>query len=165
MSKHLPREDTQPWYKQFWPWFLIALPGFVVVAGINMVFIAHEGADDLVVDEYYKEGLAINRRLEKKQRATDLGIVANLAITGDEVIVRTDGPVTAERLTLLLSHPLESNQDFQIVLVKSVPGEYRGRLSASVAERWHWALFDEGAQTWRLDGSITSDAFSAAGGG
>ena len=165
MNKHLPREDTQPWYKQFWPWFLIALPAFVVVAGINMVFIAHEGADDLVVDEYYKEGLAINRRLEKQQRASDLGIAANLAITGNEIVVNTTGPVTAERLTLLLSHPLESNQDFQIAVVQSVPGEYRGRLSAPVAERWHWALLEEGEAVWRLDGSITSDAFSAPGGG
>ncbi len=118
-----------------------------------------------MVDEYYKEGLAINRRLEKHQRASDLGIAANLAITGNEIVVSTTGPVTAERLTLLLSHPLESNQDFQIALVQSVPGEYRGRLSAPVAERWHWALLEEGEALWRLDGSITSDVFSAPGGG
>lgn len=165
MNKQLPIEDTQPWYRQFWPWFLIALPAFVVVAGINMVFIAHEGADDLVVDEYYKEGLAINRRLEKKQRAGELGITARLSVTGDEIIVRIEGPVEAERLTLLLSHPLESNRDFEIAVVQSTPGQYLGRLSAPVAQRWHWSLENQGEPTWRLDGSFTADAFSATGGG
>ena len=165
MSKHLPREDTQPWYKQFWPWFLISLPAFVVVAGINMVFIAHEGADDLVVDEYYKEGLAINRKLEKIQLAAELGISARVAIAGDEVVVSTEGPVTAERLDLLLSHPLESDRDFQVALVQSTPGHYRGRLSASVAPRWHWSILNTSDQPWRLDGSLTSDDISAPGGG
>ena len=60
MSNRLPREDTLPWYRQFWPWFLICLPGSVVVAALTTMYIAHKGADDLVVDEYYKEGLAIN---------------------------------------------------------------------------------------------------------
>ncbi|KAA1193374.1 FixH family protein [Pseudohalioglobus sediminis] len=165
MSNQFPREDTQPWYRQFWPWFLIALPAFVVVAGINMVFIAHEGADDLVVDEYYKDGLAINRKLEKKQRAEELGISADVALTSSDVVVTTRGPVQAEQLTLLLSHPLESNRDFEVALVQSTPGEYRGRLQYPVAERWHWTLIFEGEEAWRLDGSITRANLSAGHGG
>ena len=66
MTNHLPREDTEPWYRQFWPWFIIMLPASVVVAGLSTWYIAHRHADDLVVDEYYKSGLAINRQLEKK---------------------------------------------------------------------------------------------------
>ncbi len=165
MSNQFPREDTQPWYRQFWPWFLIALPAFVVVAGINMVFIAHEGADDLVVDEYYKNGLAINRKLEKKQRAEELGISADIALAGSDVVITTRGPVQAEQLTLLLSHPLESNRDFEVALVESTPGEYRGRLQSPVAERWHWTLIYEGEEAWRLDGSITRANLSAGHGG
>ena len=158
-----PQEDTQPWYRQFWPWFIMALPAFVVVAGINMVFIAHEGADDLVVDEYYKDGLAINRKLEKIQRASELGISATLSIAGESVVVNTSGPVASEQLMLLLSHPLESNRDFDVALVQSLPGEYRGRLIAPVAQRWHWALLYEGEQPWRLDGSISANDISGDG--
>ncbi len=165
MNKQLPREDTEAWYRQFWPWFLIALPAFVVIAGINMVFIAHEGADDLVADEYYKDGLAINRKLEKLQRASDLGISASLRVYADQVVVTTSGPVTAPQLTLLLSHPLESNQDITVSLVQSLPGEYRGRLTADVAERWHWALIDDSDMPWRLDGSLSAADISSADGG
>ena len=41
-----------PWYKQFWPWFLILLPGTAVVATLYTVVIANQYADDLVVDDY-----------------------------------------------------------------------------------------------------------------
>jgi hypothetical protein len=33
-------EDDKPWYKQFWPWFVFALPAIAVIAGITTVIIA-----------------------------------------------------------------------------------------------------------------------------
>jgi hypothetical protein len=128
-----------------------------------MVFIANEGADDLVVDEYYKDGLAINRKLEKLDRAQQLGITASLSISGSDIIVKPGGPVHAEQLKLTLSHPLESDRDFDIFINQSVPGEYRGRLPANVAPRWHWALQLPGDNGWRLDGSLTAADFASDG--
>jgi uncharacterized protein len=165
MNKHLPREDSKPWFRQFWPWFLIFLPGSVVVAGITTVVIANRGADDLVVDEYYKDGLAINRKLEKKERAEALGISASLQVTDTDILVTTNGPVDAQQLELLLSHPLEADQDFRVMLVQSVPGEYRGRLSAAIAPRWHWALVYQGESPWRLDGSLAASDILKPNGG
>ena len=40
-----PREDTKPWYRQFWPWFLIALPGSVVVASMVTIWLAASTSD------------------------------------------------------------------------------------------------------------------------
>ena len=97
--------------------------------------------------------------------AQALGISASLQVNDDHILVRTEGPVNAERLELLLSHPLESDRDFTVVLVQSLPGEYRGRLTAPVAERWQWALIDEGEQPWRLDGCITAADLSSGDGG
>lgn len=56
--------DTTSWYRQFWPWFLIALPGAVVVASLITVYIAVTHQDPLVDGNYYKHGLTINERLE-----------------------------------------------------------------------------------------------------
>ena len=165
MKAPFPGGDTQPWYRQFWPWFLILLPATVVVASLYTMYLASSGADDLVVDEYYKDGLAINRKLEKKDRASELGISATLRVEGQDVIVLTSGPVHDSRLQLQLSHPLESNRDFNVALMQSIPGEYRGRLSAEIAPRWHWALLSEGEQPWRLDGSVTASDLSANRGG
>ena len=163
MSNRLPREDTLPWYRQFWPWFLILLPASVVVAGLSTLYIANRHADDLVVDEYYKNGLAINRQLEKKQRAEAQGVSATLKLNGSEVVVSLTGNETAHQLQLVLSHPLESDRDFTTTLIRSAPGLYLGKLQQNVAPRWHWTLERPGEEGWRLDGSLETDNFSDAG--
>lgn len=163
MNRRLPVEDTVPWYQQFWPWVLILLPGTVVVAGLTTVFIANRHADDLVVDEYYKNGLAINRQLEKKQRAQELGISAQLRFDDAMVSALTTGPIATDELSLLMSHPLESDQDFGITLRRAEAGVYSARLPQAIAPRWHWTLEQEGEQSWRLDGSVlASDLGNAA---
>lgn len=81
MKATFPGGDTQPWYRQFWPWFLILLPASVVVASLYTMYLASSGADDLVVDEYYKDGLAINRQLEKSNAARRWGSAQNWLLT------------------------------------------------------------------------------------
>ena len=41
--------DTKPWYRQFWPWFIIALPASAVVASLYTVSLAVRTTDSLVV--------------------------------------------------------------------------------------------------------------------
>lgn len=154
MKATLPGGDTEPWYRQFWPWFLISLPASVVVAGLFTLYIANRGADDLVVDDYYKDGLAINRQLEKKQRSLDLGITASLQFSDNHVTVRMAGPVDAATLDLLLSHPLEADRDFSVNLARIAPGIYQAVLPAAIAPRWHWTLMSAQPDAWRLDGDI-----------
>ena len=68
--------DIEPWYKQFWPWFLMALPASAVIGGIITIVIAMTNPDGLVKDDYYKAGLGINRTLEREQQAATLGLSA-----------------------------------------------------------------------------------------
>lgn len=162
MSKRFPIEDTLPWYQQFWPWFIMALPASVVVAGLTTLYIANRYSDDLVVDEYYKNGLAINRQLEKKQRAAELGIGASLQLSAQSISVQMSGPMNVGSLRLFLSHPLESDQDFQITLKRVAEGTYQGVLPTPVAPRWHWILEPAGPDDWRLDGSVVVADFSSS---
>lgn len=162
MKAALPGGDSEPWFRQFWPWFLILLPASVVVASLITLYIANRGADDLVVDDYYKDGLAINRQLEKKQRSVELGIAASVGFTAQHVTVQLDGPVAAEALTLLLSHPLEADRDFSVTLARIAPGIYQSPLPAPVAPRWHWTLSLEQPDGWRLDGKIEPRDFGNA---
>ena len=59
MRSKKPEAPVEPWYRQGWPWFLIALPATAVVAGIATLVIAAKTFDGMVVDDYYKEGQAI----------------------------------------------------------------------------------------------------------
>ena len=163
MTARLPTYDTKPWYAQFWPWFLISLPATVVVAGFVTLYIANKHSDDLVANEPYKEGLAINRQLEKKLIAEQLGIEARFQFlgAGDEkrVEVQLSGAEEDEHLKLALSHPLEADRDFEIALQYSGSGRYIGKLAQDIAPRWHWTLVSTGPTPWRLDGSIEQSDF------
>ena len=85
MSKLIEnQEHIKPWYKQFWPWFIISLPASAVIAGLITVYIAFENADSLVADDYYKSGLAINNRIKQQQNAASKGLAAILRRMPDE---------------------------------------------------------------------------------
>lgn len=47
-------EGFEPWYRQFWPWFIIALPTAAVIASFVSLWLAVSHPDPLVVtdDEY-----------------------------------------------------------------------------------------------------------------
>jgi hypothetical protein len=163
MANRLPTYDTKPWYKQFWPWLLIALPGSVVIAGFTTLYIANIHSDDLVADDYYKNGLAINRVLEKNAKAQALGIKAKLHFSKVaeiwQVVVELTGSQPNSGLSLSLSHPLEADQDFSVPLLQSEPDVYRAYLPSPVAAHWHWIIESEGSAPWRLDGSTENSDF------
>ncbi len=158
MAAGLPTYDKRPWYRQFWPWLLIALPGSAVVAGLITLYIAIIHSDDLVDDEYYKDGLAINRVLDKDARAQTLGVEAQLRFSSGadtwQVEVHTKNAKSLDNLSLSLSHPLEADRDFVVLLSLREAGVYDAELPGPVAPHWHWILESSGSSPWRLDGSV-----------
>jgi hypothetical protein len=51
-------EKTQepPWYRQFWPWFIIALPASAVIASLITLYLAVSRPDYVVIeDEEYRQ--------------------------------------------------------------------------------------------------------------
>lgn len=147
-------EEAAPaaWYKQFWPWFLIILPGTVVIAAITTMIIAVRGSDDLVADDYYKDGLAINRQLERSERARQRGYTATLAITDVSVTVMTEDLPAVAQLRLQLSHPMEADRDISIALRRSGTESYTAALPVVVGDNWHWLLDAGDSSDWRITG-------------
>lgn len=70
--------NPQPWYKQFWPWFIISLPLSAVIGGIATLVLALQSPNSMVVDDYYKAGLAINETLARERAAAEQGLSALL---------------------------------------------------------------------------------------
>ena len=163
MATKLPAYDKAPWYKQFWLWFLISLPASVVIAGLTTLYIANIHSDDLVADDYYKNGLAINRVLEKNAKAEALGIDAKLHFSEVaeiwQVVVEITGSQPHSALSLSLSHPLEADRDFSVPLRHSEADIYRAYLPSPVAAHWHWIIESKGSTPWRLDGSTENSDF------
>lgn len=152
-----PREDTQPWYRQFWPWFLIALPATAVVAGITTLNLAMDTNDGLVKDDYYKEGLAIYKDAARVESAHRLGIRAQVSV--DEASGRVDVQLNdaaigqVQHLALSVTHPTLAHRDQRVVLSRTTAGHYVGRLAALEDANWKLALSPPSGQ-WRVSGRL-----------
>ncbi|SDL92281.1 hypothetical protein SAMN05428957_101119 [Oryzisolibacter propanilivorax] len=59
---------AQPWWKYGHVWLIIAGPAIVVVAGFITLWIAVSGADPVVAEDYYQQGLDINKTLQQQQQ-------------------------------------------------------------------------------------------------
>jgi hypothetical protein len=145
----------QPWYRQFWPWFIFGLPGLVVIAGLTTWWIAEQNADSLVAEDYYKQGLAINRELEKQRRAQALGLSAELSYRGSVIDIRLAGGLDPAALVVFISHPLDASLDRELTLPRIAPGHYRSPVELAGSTRWLWQLESaDPAGDWRLDGEL-----------
>ena len=151
-----PREDTKPWYKQFWPWVIISLPGSVVIAGFITLYIAANTSDSLVVDEYYKEGLAVNQKKARERIAAELGIEVQLsynASTGQMEALINDAPVgDLSHLQLALAHPTLSEWDASVQLESVGKNAFSGVMPLKAGGiDWHVIVMPP-SETWKLRG-------------
>ncbi len=146
--------DPRPWYRQFWPWFIIALPASAVIAGTLTLVIAVQNADDLVAENWYRDGRAINRNLEAERLAQQLGVSAQLRQRDGvlEIRLRASSALPwPAQLELALRHPTIAAQDITLTLTRDQDGIYRAPLSSITGERYislhteHWRLSGKAA--------------------
>lgn len=156
---HAPRsEDLQPWYKQGWPWLLIALPASAVVGGIVTVILAVNSPNALVVDDYYKEGLAINQQKQRVNVARGLQLQGLLRSDGAQLELSLSGalPMTQEALQLKLIHSTRADLDREVTLRRTGDGRYSGRIEALSPGNWYLRLAPDD-QAWELRARITTN--------
>ncbi len=149
--------SAMPWYREPWPWLLMAGPAIVVVAGVFTAWLAVKHEDGLVADDYYKRGLAINQELRRDAAAAALDVKARIMFgdTAVRVFLSVPEPMP-KRLALQLVHPTRAALDKRIVLDASPAGWYEGQLAGWGAGRWG-VLLEDDAQTWRLTGELKPD--------
>jgi hypothetical protein len=153
---------TEPaWYRQFWPWVLIALPGTVVIASFITLYIAIVNSHSMVKDDYYKDGLAINRYLKEDQLAEKLAITAELQFlpASGKIKLQLLGEHDNDSQVLILYfiHPVNASADFQLPLQINSPGDYEQSVLELDLTRWYLQLSPADAspdQRWRIRGEI-----------
>ncbi len=160
--------DDGPWYKQFWAWFVLAPLLTVMIAWIPFMTIAVKDADDVVIDNYYKEGRMINQRVDEDRHAQELGLNGTLQFdldVGDVLLTMSADKadyLLPETLALYLDHPVEADNDHVITLHQIIPGRYRGELDSRLDYRWYVRLEPEVeanadgtvSRYWRLLGEL-----------
>jgi hypothetical protein len=138
----------KPWYREPWPWLVMAGPAAVLVAGALTTWIAFASADGLVVEDYYRQGLGINRLLAREEEARRRGISAEVAIEAGTIAVRLRG-AAPEVLFVHLAHATRSGHDVRLRLAPGADGRYAAAMPALPAGRWHIAI-DDPRGAWRI---------------
>lgn len=155
MSLSVTEKNLLPWYKQGWPWFLMALPATAIVAGVITLIIAINTWDGLVVDDYYKEGKAFVQTIERTEKARVMGLKAQLQVRTNAVRVTLSSSVDAasipQVIRLTVSHPTKGGHDQELVL-SGFGGVFEGAMSPLSTGRWLFQIEDESRQ-WRMNGA------------
>lgn len=146
-------EHKLPWWRHPWPWFLMVLPMSAVIGGIVTIWLATSNADDLVSDDYYKDGLAIRQVVERDTRAEQLGLSAKLDVQAGILKVDLAGqlPTDIDHLKLQLIHPTQAGQDIALTLKTVGKHEFISPLPALTAGRYQIRL-EPPDRSWRLTG-------------
>lgn len=152
--------NPEPWYKQFWPWFVLAIPAITIVWCIFMITIAVSSQGAMVNDDYYKEGLAINMELARDRLAGDMALTGSVQFEGNLVRLNLDKsgkPADFDFLVLNLSHPTLAERDRRIQLQRVGEGIYEARLPQPLDGRWYLELRGP-SNDWRLKGQAALPA-------
>ena len=144
-----------PWYRQRWPWLLMIGPVWVIVGGIIMVTLASGRPDALVVDDYYKQGKAINQDLSRDRAAAAIGAQATLAY--DPARSRLSGRVAAQsslaglQIRIRLAHSTMPEKDLLLLVKPDAAGEFEVALPMLEQARWR-VVVEPVERSWRLAG-------------
>ena len=163
MKKITASPAVNPWYREPWPWLLMAGPAIVVVAGFVTLGFAIESSDGLVADDYYRQGKTINMTMHRDERARELGYRAQLQISDGgkriSLAFAAAAPVMSP-LRLILSHPTRSGHDREVLLARGDDGRYLAAFPALEEARWKLILEDD-SRAWRLTGTWLPGANTA----
>ena len=141
-----------PWYRQFWPWFIMFPPAAAVAGGFLTLWLALQHADSVLPDRLSRVGLAV----QPDHAVGASG--ASLAIHSDTGLLHLhlEGDVSSMPLTLRWLHPTLPERDQMTVLRPMAPGEYEAQPPDTLNEVRVLRL--ESAAGWVLEGRWQPDA-------
>ena len=156
MNELTLNQETKPWYREPFVWLIITFPMAAVLAGFYTLYLAVVSYDGLVVDDYYKEGLAINKRIEKQDVANAYGLRPQLQFDHDKnrlrlILAAEESFQYPETIKVMFSHATRQGHDQVTELTRTNGSIYEMEFESLI--RGHWNVTLE-ANDWRLYQSI-----------
>lgn len=147
--------DTKPWYRHRWPWLLMLGPAVVVVAACYTGWLAYSQQDALVVDDYYKQGKAINQDLRRDRVAADMQLKMNLHYDAAAGVlsgtIHNLARAADGKLTISLVHSTLPSKDLHLEVQPDAQGNFSVALPMLDVARWQ-VLVEGEKRDWRLNG-------------
>ena len=155
-SKHRPGKSI--WYKEPYFWLVVLFPAMAVVAGFYTLRLAIVSDDGLVVDDYYKKGLEINRVLDRERAAQRYGLSGDLDVEKAQGLVKVELNAQASfkyppALHVQFMHATRAGFDREATLERVGKNSYEGKLPDLAPGHWYIQIE---ADDWRLLDSYQS---------
>ena len=148
------QQDTKPWYKQLWPWVLIAIPVITALKAVHTIVVMQQHSPDLVVDDYYKAGRAINMQLAKYREAALRNLDAYVLVAGNRAVVRfAENTVLNGAVHLDFYHPTLAQRDFALDAQRSGELLYVADLPVTPTGKWQLVVSDA-SKDWKLRATL-----------
>jgi len=154
MIEELSQQAPRPWYREPWPWALFGLPALTIVAGVITVVLALRSNDGLVEDDYYQQGLAINKTLARDDEAKLAGLHATMSLKESSLRVHLASDthrVLPDTLKMRWLHPTRGGEDRTLQLTRQ-GDDYVAELPPIMAGRWKLVIEDPQGR-WRIVGT------------
>lgn len=154
------QQQSKVWYKEPWPWILMAGPLLVVIAALSTFYIAYKNSSDLVSDDYYKDGKHIDLDLKRDQEAVKRDIRAQVFVSPDNTAAKVfisgdfDKQVPV-KLTFL--HPAKKAYDQTVELSEAgLPQsgdktEFSAQFEPLAAAKHWYVRLEDGGNVWRVE--------------
>lgn len=145
-------QKSDSWKKEPWLLLVIGGPLAVVCASLFTGYLAFSGADKVVTEDYYKQGLMINTDLMRDAQARKMQLHAEMHLMADGQINLALTGVGGLPKSVLLSVATSNHEDLvetthRLPLQQTASGQYQGNLANVNANIMHIKL--EGGN-WRL---------------
>jgi hypothetical protein len=147
-------EHSKPWYNYPLVWMMVLIPFSAVIMGVIMIWLAVDTDDGLVADDYYKQGLEINRVIERDKKAAELGLSAIIEFDNSTRIIKIQFDKGSleffpKSLPLHLQHATRENSDITVLLDHGIDNQYIGHVNQSISEGvWYFEIADA---DWKLN--------------
>ena len=151
MRRAIAQETPAPWYRHRWPWFIMLGPAAVMAATAVSVVLALRQPDAMVVDDYYRQGKAINQDLRRDRMASALRLALFVRYADDRLSGRLEsfGRPLAAPFRIRLAHPTQPLKDRLLEVVPDQQGNLD--LALPALEMTHWQVVAEDVDgQWRL---------------
>jgi hypothetical protein len=162
----------RPWFRQPFVWMVIGIPLSSVIVGMIMLWLSIVSFDGMVADDYYKQGLQINRVLDRERaaRAAELSGTFELHPTDSRLALKSarSGYALPDKVRVQLSFATRAGQDRDFAMLRSslsAANEYIGPALSLPPGRWYvYVSADAGESTdattrtsaWRLSGILST---------
>ncbi|MFZ6861409.1 FixH family protein [Undibacterium sp. Ji67W] len=158
----IPKKKDK-WYKEPWLLLVVGGPAVVVCASIFTGAIAFMGSDKVVAEDYYKQGLTIDKDIQRdaKARGMQLSATLNFDAANSKIRMQLSGKGEfPSSLQLSIAHAANDGMSVseiirRLPMTQVSPGVYEGdsklisNISSSSVKLFHLKLE---ASDWRLTG-------------